>query len=54
MDPLTLIAAIDAALTTVEHLSKLVAQAKREGLITSEEQLAQQARIDKLRDELAE
>jgi len=54
MDPLQLIAAVDAALTTVEHLSKMVARAKAEGLITVEEQSEQKARIDALREELAD
>jgi hypothetical protein len=54
MDPLQLIAAFDAALTAAEHLGKMVAKAKAEGLITVEEQAAQKARIDALREELAD
>lgn len=52
MDPITLLAAMDAALTAAERIGKLVAEAKKEGLITVGEQQDQLSRIEALRKEL--
>lgn len=41
--------AFDATLTAMEHLARLIAEARKEGLITVEEQTARLAQVDDIR-----
>jgi hypothetical protein len=50
MNPLQIIALMDAALTLSERAKTIYNEAVKEGIITPEEQAAQLARIDKLRN----
>lgn len=52
MNPQAIILALDAAITAAEHLSTIVADLRKQGLITVAEQDERKARIDALRDSL--
>lgn len=47
MNPLTILAAIDAGITSYQRLMELLAEARASGVITPEEQ---QARLDQVAD----
>lgn len=53
-DAQALLFAMDAALTAAERIGKIVAEKKKEGLITVEEQQTQLDRIEALRKELSD
>jgi len=49
MDPLTILALVDAGISTYEHAIRLLEQARKDGLITAEEQAARLAKVQDIR-----
>lgn len=49
MDPLAILALVDASLSTYEHAMQLLAQARQQGLITAEQQAERLARVQDIR-----
>lgn len=52
MDPLTILAAVDASITAYEHALKLLAQARADGLVSVEEQQARLGRVSDIRSRI--